>query len=450
MNNINDLLEEFVDALISYIDQLREVWHINQPQDISIERIEQDDRTYFIFIRITPNTSNWFSLSHWIDNNFNAIVSNNILLYEEDLYHLLRRLKYNISVLKVILMPPLIFLNFRLNPYKSLILNFEILQEIGYYLPANDIKHLCLSHKTFNESICQSDIFWYKKSIFDFGSKLPFIPDALIMKQMYLDYGKLAIMGYKFLPVVQSMKVKMMSVNGHHNLFIDQDNRLWHIKHDYDKIPRLTKTEVRYPHVNPINNPQVKLLASTEGHSFIVDRDDYLWDYDQRNNNIELITNKLKVISLACFRFVALIVDSNYELWGIVRHVAAGVIDISLFDKIVTVDRNLRKIELPFKVKNVSCQDEIFIVTELDNTLWYMVSYWISPQLTPPIKLEMKGKFVVSSHEHTMIIDVDGQLWGLGRNDSGQLGLGHYDNIILPVKVYLDIKIKMIACGVPS
>ena len=71
------------------------------------------------------------------------------------------------------------------------------------------------------------------------------------------------------------------------------------------------------------------------------------------------------------------------------------------------------------------------------------------PTLLPPKKFglpNVRGKLVSCGYDHTMIIDTNDNIWGMGYNGYGQLGLNDKNIRVLPT-LLPDIKAKIISCG---
>jgi alpha-tubulin suppressor-like RCC1 family protein len=68
-----------------------------------------------------------------------------------------------------------------------------------------------------------------------------------------------------------------------------------------------------------------------------------------------------------------------------------------------------------------------------------------------PIELiKLKSKFIACGDGYTMLIDLDNNVWGIGSNDFGQLGLGDNVNRNIPIRLThmrQPLKAKFIACG---
>ena len=56
-------------------------------------------------------------------------------------------------------------------------------------------------------------------------------------------------------------------------------------------------------------------------------------------------------------------------------------------------------------------------------------------------------KYIAASEQNSFILTHNGELYSWGRNDKGELGLGHNTDVTIPTKISLEKKIKQIAPG---
>ena len=69
-----------------------------------------------------------------------------------------------------------------------------------------------------------------------------------------------------------------------------------------------------------------------------------------------------------------------------------------------------------------------------------------------PSKFWIKRDEIISlscGDEHTAVVTTSGRLFTFGSNEYGQLGLGHYENVLRPscVKCIKPDRVKLVACG---
>jgi alpha-tubulin suppressor-like RCC1 family protein len=86
---------------------------------------------------------------------------------------------------------------------------------------------------------------------------------------------------------------------------------------------------------------------------------------------------------------------------------------------------------------------------DMEDNVWF---YSYSPATHIPERkltqvLNIKAKFIASGGYHTMIIDMNDNIWACGANDNGQLGLGNNNDQNEIFEQIPDAKAKFIACG---
>ena len=133
-----------------------------------------------------------------------------------------------------------------------------------------------------------------------------------------------------------------------------------------------------------------------------------------------------------------------------------GLLDIIIMDNQAQV---IHKIEIfqhkypNIKAKAVSCGTNHTMIIDLNNNVWAFGSnnfgqlglgdnqYRLIPTQIPNIKAKS-----VSCSYHTMIIDLNNNVWAFGQNDHGQLGLGDRQDRNIPTQIP-NIKAKTSSCG---
>ena len=110
------------------------------------------------------------------------------------------------------------------------------------------------------------------------------------------------------------------------------------------------------------------------------------------------------------------------------------------------------------RVKSVSCGELHTVLIDLNDEIWVfgangygqlgIGSSVLSQPIPVPLLVEgkiFKAKSVACGGNSTMLIDLNGNLWGFGRNDYGQLGVGDNSNKYTPIMI--SEKIRSVACG---
>jgi alpha-tubulin suppressor-like RCC1 family protein len=113
------------------------------------------------------------------------------------------------------------------------------------------------------------------------------------------------------------------------------------------------------------------------------------------------------------------------------------------------------------KAKLISCGDYHTMIIDLDNNIWAMgynrygqLGLGLTNNRNIPTKLDdIKAKSISCGENHTMIIDLEDNIWAMGLNFDGQLGLGKSkalqddtNNRYIPTQLP-NMKSKSINCG---
>lgn len=110
------------------------------------------------------------------------------------------------------------------------------------------------------------------------------------------------------------------------------------------------------------------------------------------------------------------------------------------------------------KAKSISCGDSHTMIIDLNNNVWAFGNNGAGqlglgdtqPRNRPTQVQGIKAKSVACGAYHTIIIDLDNNVWGFGNNSAGQLGLGDKRNKNRPTPILFpgdEIKAKSVSCG---
>lgn len=264
------------------------------------------------------------------------------------------------------------------------ILPSESIISIALNLPISIITNLCQTNFRFNSLICENDWFWKQIFIRELGQ--PNIQPISSWKQLYQDYGILWGMGYN--------NVGQLGLG---------DQR-----------------DVKVPTKIPISMP-VKSVAAGESHSMVIDINNDIWAFgDGRNGQLGLFHG-------------AIYQTTPFKLPNIKGQMTgcgfAHTVIIDLENNIWSTGSN-RDGQLGINVE----YNEIGLGLNPDR--------YIPVQILNPVN---KAIFVSCGSHHTLIIDMDNNVWATGRNKFGQLGLG--DNVSRYTFTPVGMKAKMLASG---
>ena len=121
------------------------------------------------------------------------------------------------------------------------------------------------------------------------------------------------------------------------------------------------------------------------------------------------------------------------------------------------LNRYIQALIPKIRIKLVRCGEFHTVLVDLNNDVWIFgangygqlgLGHNQNSFIPTPLFLNgqrMKAKFVRCGGNNTMLIDLNNNMWGFGRNDYGQLGLG--DNINRNVPIQISEKIRFIACS---
>lgn len=421
--DLNNLLNDYLKSLNDYIELLKHTFNLSFQREINISKF---DFGIMISINLGP-------LYDILLNNFKDAFETYAIQLFTDLKY-----RYNFSHLNInftwnkLLN---IYLEFQLNPYPSTILTLpeDMLHKIFMKSTYQEIENLCLSDPDVKETLCDSDNFWWKKLIHDYGNKFsykfPYIPG--FSKQMYLNHGLTLYLGKpesKFLPY----KTKEIFAKGYQSFFLDENNYLWRMKDG----------------IRLVSPSKFKMVASTLFHLFAIDFEDNICRIDNYNN-LKIMGNVKNAKQIACGDEHTLIIDENNDLWGFGDNTKDQLFGL-LNDIVLTPT----KIDLPFKVKFIACGSYLNMLIDMDDNLWAsgrndIIGLGVYPRVelsADPINLYFKAKFVAFGDYHCMIIDMNDHLWGYGDNDVNQIGFV-FDESDELTKVDIDFKVKKVACG---
>jgi len=103
------------------------------------------------------------------------------------------------------------------------------------------------------------------------------------------------------------------------------------------------------------------------------------------------------------------------------------------------------------KAKMISTGGRHTLVIDLENQIWAFGANGEGqlgldpvPEKGPTL-LNHKGKYISAGIFHSAFIDLEENLWMTGHNNHGQLGLGHVNNVSTPTLV--GMKAKQVCCG---
>ena len=300
------------------------------------------------------------------------------------------------------------------------------IQQIALTIPFNDIRALCYTNKRFKQTICGNQEFWYDKLVRDYGITEEY-SETLDWKKIYESY------------VYRLIGIGL--------------NRFGQLGLGYEtNVGELT------------NIPTVpfKDVVCDEGNTIIIDEDGNLWEtgskFDRKtgwsiNNTNEFVqlTHDLKFVQVACGKFSTLALSEDNKIW-ITGNIGYGPIELE------GVDRVDQFTELEnFRAKQISCRGVNFAFIDLNGNL-YSFGFNNYGQLGRGISssqiYKIPGRVLIDvpiiqvscGPFHTACIDINNDIWVVGYNRFGQLGLDKLQEKGHPERMP-NHKAKYISCG---
>jgi len=167
----------------------------------------------------------------------------------------------------------------------------------------------------------------------------------------------------------------------------------------------------------------------------------------------------IRVKYVSCGEFHTVLIDLNDKVWVFGAN-GYGQLGLGHKQSISKPNPLLLK-DKQFMAKLVTCGGNSTMLIDLDDNLWGFgrndygqLGVGDNSHKLTPIMISKKIRSVACSEFHTIILNLDNEAWVFGRNDYGQLGLGHNENRNIPNPLIIStpnkqihIKAKSIACG---
>lgn len=467
-----------IDRFLSYIDHLRFEYGDPTPHTVNIsEIIKLSDDEYQVLIEIRPS----------------QFILKNVNLYDYKGFEVInfRHHHDQIDLSFIVDIPPSLL---TIPPIGRTLLSevpTEIIEQTLLYLPYNDVLNFCQASKAADK-ICRSDTFWFDKFVIDYGYTPRYIYGR--MKEIYINNDALYSFGYNKegalgrlkefniqpLPILtdngEVYLVTQISCGLNHSLIVDRllksfgSNNNRQLGHDY--------LSISYKPLPLSHHP--KMISCGSNHSMFIDQDDKVWGFGLNctrqlefewihnwrghRDIIDVPTEIMKMglpifaKSVACGSHHSVVRDMDDNL------IRFGSKDLGLKGQPTAPEFVLNNQKQPFKVKLISAGNSFSLFTDLEDNLWgfgsidklgigkspLAVRYNPIPILKDD-RTPFKVKFIASHFSHSLIIDLEDNLWGFGDNEYGQLGLGHNEYQYRPQPILdLDgnpIKAKEAAVG---
>lgn len=184
-------------------------------------------------------------------------------------------------------------------------------------------------------------------------------------------------------------------------------------------------------------------ILGFDGNGILFDNDD-----DKKKEILTKIENMPKIEKIYCESFNSILIDVDGNCWGFGYNYGGN---LGFHDKkhrhvptklLNTVDRSDTKFLPSIQAVGMESFHTILLGTNDDvyscgrnnhgelglGHLYNMDSFY-------QIRKVPKIKSVYCGYRHTFLIDIDNNIWSFGCNEDGQLALGHLNNVSVPTKV---------------
>lgn len=339
-----------------------------------------------------------------------------------------------------------------LNPEDIELINYfaylpdETIFDIALNLSPNNIANLCRTDTRFNAIVCNDNYFWENKFKRTFGDVNFHVDD---WKSLYMNAGNVTkFLGVSELTTLRNIHAIDIAFNGPngYSVIIDFNNDVW--------------VWVKADDPYKINIKAKKISCSHHG-TMLIDINDNVWitlrwdGYTEKFEPLNQIQNiKAKEISLGNGHLG--IIDLNNNVWMLGNNeygqLGLGYTGHSNYNDIIMIPG--------FKAKKITCSNNVIYSStafiDMNDDIWTFGSNGFGQlglgndsfmedmdrYISVPTKIPgLKGKEIAMS-EHTMVIDLEGKLWGFGSYKDGKLGLGWIfpldnplDNVDTPTQI---------------
>ena len=321
-----------------------------------------------------------------------------------------------------------------MDPVENLPDELIVLQALEFDLPS--ISKFCQVSRRLNRLICDNELFWRQK----------FIRDYEFSPVRYTGSWKLLYREYQAVWSFGSNRVGELGLG-----------TKVHIGHNVSNYTPLQ-----------IDNFKAKSIASARYHTVAIAMDNTVWGFglnaqsrlglgaiESTSVPMKITDIKMKLVSVG--EHHTLMIDFNNNVWMVGHNssgqLGLGEVPVGIYPIYVDVLTQIPE----FKAKFASTSISHTILIDLNNDVWSF-GLTSSGQLglgntirrSTPTKipnLTVKAKFASVGIYYTLLIDLDDNVWAFGSNAYGQLGLGDTQYQPTPSKIP-DLKAKFVSAGV--
>jgi len=279
------------------------------------------------------------------------------------------------------------------------------------------------------------------------------------------------------IPTPSGIKAKQIACGGYHSVIIDMNNNVWSFGvNDYGQLGLGDTEDINIPTPTQIMRPsgiKAKHVSCGAYHSILIDMNNNVWsfglnDFGGLGLGLENGTSKnkptqifgIKAVHSACGAYHSILIDTNNNAWSFG---ANDMGQLGLGDFGMGTERNIpTQIQMPsgIKAKQSACGDVFSIIIDTNDHAWSFGSNrygqlgvknsGIGIHRSIPIKIpNINVEQISCGGNHSIIMDMNGDVWSFGNNYYGQLGLGDHGNGTnrnKPTQIP-DVKATQISCG---
>ena len=351
-------------------------------------------------------------------------------------------------------------------------------------LPIKLVLDICKKNNTLNTTICFNEEFWKQRYIKQYGSVSP---EPMSWKELYLSksltsaggkvwvqgsnsFGELGL-GYIGMvseyTLISSLKNKILKVasGSGHALFLDIHNNVWVSGSNSNGQLGLGNFNNQLVPVK-IPNIKAKEIACGSEHSLLIDLNNNVLSFGsgaygqlglgELNEQVSITTPRqvpnIKALQIDGGTYHSIILDLNNNVWttGINTHGRLGIENL-VGSKIYTFHK------IPnIKAKQISTSVAHTLLIDMDNNVFAfgMGSFSrfglddIQDRHVPTQIPNIKAKYISAGRLNSSIITLDDGVLNAGSNSSGQLGLRFIsDDIFVGFYIVNNLKGKQISVG---
>ena len=355
----------------------------------------------------------------------------------------------------------------------------EIIRDIGLHLPLVEIPKICQTSKKFNQPIGQNEDFWHLKFVLNY--KFDPINDRGSWKELYKNSNKVWTFGNNSngqlgldddqdrtsvsAPTeIEKFRVKEVSGGGRHTVVIDLEKNVWTFgNNEYGQLglgDNETKRRVSTP--TKIPNLKAKQVSVGECHTVIIDLENNVWTFGWNqweqlglgiNGNRKKPTQipNIKAHQVSAGGCHTVIIDIENNVWTFGRG-ESGQLGLGDDENRTSVTRPTK---IPnFKARQVSAGGNHTVIIDLEDNVWTcgwnhfgQLGLGDNKHRKKPTQVpNIKALQVSAGGYYTVMIDIGNNVWTFGSNKFGQLGLGDTQDRNVPIKIP-NLKAEQVSAG---